>query len=83
MTKRSLLHIGLLACIVLLGTSVSSDPVWAQRKQPAEGTLQQRKDCADDARMVCGRFIPDVARITECMTANKRQLSPQCRRHFR
>jgi hypothetical protein len=40
-------------------------------------------DCADDARMVCGRFIPDVARITQCMTANKRQLSPQCRRHFR
>lgn len=82
MTKRSLLHIGLLACIVV-GTTVSSEPVWAQRKQPAEGTLQQRKDCADDARMVCGRFIPDVARITQCMTENKPQLSPQCRRHFR
>jgi hypothetical protein len=83
MTKRTLSGIGILASLVVLGMTMSSDPVWAQRKQPAEGTLQQRKDCADDARMVCGRFIPDVARITQCMKANKRQLSPQCRRHFR
>jgi hypothetical protein len=82
MTKRSVSNIGIIASLVLLGITVSSDPVWA-RKQPAEGTLQQRKDCADDARMVCGRFIPDVARITQCMQANKWQLSPQCRRHFR
>jgi hypothetical protein len=69
---------------VLLAMTVASDTGWAARsRQPADGTLQQRKDCADDARMVCGRFIPDVARITQCMTANKRQLSPQCRRHFR
>lgn len=83
MTKRPLSNIGLVTTLLLLGITGSSEPAWAQRKQPAEGTLQQRKDCADDARMVCGRFIPDVARITQCMTANKRQLSPQCRRHFR
>jgi hypothetical protein len=63
--------------------TVTSDIAQAQGRQPADGTLQQRKDCADDARMVCGRFIPDVARITQCMKANKRQLTPQCRRHFR
>lgn len=83
MTTSTFSNLCFLAGLVLLGVTVSSDPVWAQRKQPADGTLQQRKDCADDARMVCGRFIPDVARITQCMTANKKQLTPQCRRHFR
>lgn len=69
--------------LVLLATIATSDMGFAQSRQPAEGTRQQRMDCADDARMVCGRFIPDVDRITQCMTANKRQLTPQCRRHFR
>jgi hypothetical protein len=74
---------GIFASLVLLGMTVTLDAAQAQGRQPADGTLQQRKDCADDARMVCGRFIPDVARITQCMKANKRQLTPQCRRHFR
>jgi len=82
MTIKTMSNVGLFAGLVLLGIAASSDTVLAQGK-PSQGTLQQRKDCADDARMVCGRFIPDVARITQCMTANKRQLSPQCRRHFR
>jgi hypothetical protein len=82
MTLRKVSTLCLLAGLALLATAVLSADGWA-RRQPAEGTLQQRKDCADDARMVCGRFIPDVARITQCMTANQRQLSPQCRRHFR
>jgi hypothetical protein len=76
-------NVCLVAGLALLSTIVASDTGFARSRQPADGTLQQRKDCADDARMVCGRFIPDVARITQCMTANKRQLSPQCRRHFR
>jgi hypothetical protein len=59
------------------------DAGWARTAQQSQGTRQQRMDCADDARMVCSRFIPNVDQITRCMTANKRQLSPQCRRHFR
>ena len=55
--------------------------LWQARA--AVGQVVFRLFGADDARMVCGRFIPDVARITQCMQANKRQLSPQCRRHFR
>lgn len=81
MTIRKVFRFGLLlAGVALFATTAASSDGWAQA---AQGTLQQRKDCADDARMVCGRFIPDVARITQCMKANKRQLSPQCRRHFR
>jgi len=83
MTTRIISKLCFVAGLILLATAVLSDTGWARSRQPVDGTLQQRKDCADDARMVCGRFIPDVARITQCMTANKRQLSPQCRRHFR
>ena len=69
--------------LALLAIVIAAESGWARSAQPAEGTRQQRMDCADDARFVCGRFIPDVERITACMKANKRQLSPQCRRHFR
>lgn len=79
MIKSKTLGVFLFAGAVLLGLIAASTDGFAQ----SQGTRQQRMDCADDARMVCGRFIPDVARITQCMTANKRQLSPQCRRHFR
>jgi hypothetical protein len=73
----------LVAGLALSALVLAAESGWAQRAQPSQGTKQQRMDCADDARMVCGRFIPDVARITACMEANRRQLSPQCRRHFR
>jgi hypothetical protein len=75
----------LVAALATAAMVIAADDGWARRAQPvqpAEGTRQQRMDCADDARFVCGRFIPDVERITACMKANKRQLSPQCRRHF-
>jgi len=72
-----------IAGLALLAIGFASENALAQRAQPSQGTKQQRMDCADDARMVCGRFIPDVARITACMETNRRQLSPQCRRHFR
>jgi hypothetical protein len=83
MTKNIAMQSFALAIITLVITSASSGTGWARSNQPADGTRQQRMDCADDARMVCGRFIPDVERITRCMETNKRQLSPQCRRHFR
>lgn len=75
---------GVAIAIMALGAlCLGSGAGWARSSQPADGTRQQRMDCADDARMVCGRFIPDVDRITRCMETNRRQLSPQCRRHFR
>ena len=73
----------LIAGLALSAIVFATETGWAQRAQPSQGTRQQRMDCADDARFVCSRFIPDVERITACMQANKRQLSPQCRRHFR
>jgi type II secretory pathway component PulL len=49
----------------------------------ASGTPEQRRACRADAKKFCRQFIPDVPRITACMEANKRNLSPACRAQFR
>jgi hypothetical protein len=38
-----------------------------------------RQACTPDAMRLCNQFIPDEAKITSCMMAKKRQLSPECR----
>jgi len=38
-----------------------------------------RQACTPDAMRLCSAVIPDVARITACMKANRSQLSPACR----
>jgi hypothetical protein len=45
----------------------------------AQGTPEQRAACQGDAQRLCGQFIPDVDRITACMVANRRYVSPSCR----
>jgi len=37
-----------------------------------------RDACRSDALRLCGQFVPDVERITECMTARFKEVSPQC-----
>jgi hypothetical protein len=44
-----------------------------------EPTAEQREACTGDAFRLCSSAIPDVARITACMAANKASLSPRCR----
>ena len=48
----------------------------------AQGTPEQRAACEGDAQRLCGQFIPDVNRITACMTQNRRYLSARCRAAF-
>jgi hypothetical protein len=38
-----------------------------------------RQACTPDAMRLCSDFIPDVAKITSCMTAKRALLSPECR----
>jgi hypothetical protein len=45
----------------------------------AQGTDAQRQACTPDAMRLCSDVIPDVARVTACMKAKYRQLSPACR----
>lgn len=44
---------------------------------------EQQQACTPDAMRLCGQFVPDVDRITACMSANRALLSPPCRMYFR
>ena len=47
-----------------------------------KGTPEQRAACQGDAQRLCGQYVPDVDRITACMSAKRRYLSPGCRAVF-
>jgi hypothetical protein len=42
-------------------------------------TPDQQQRCQGDAMRLCGEFIPDVDRITACMSAKYSQLSDGCK----
>ena len=48
---------GLIAVAVIAG----AEPAFAQ------GTEQEREACTPDAWRLCGQFIPDADRITDCL----------------
>ena len=52
-------------------------------KSQAQGTPEQRWACQQDAFKFCSGEIPNVPRITACMTKNVKKLSPACRAQFK
>ena len=71
------LHLRLLTiAAALFGFALMSLPAAAQ------GTPEQRQSCEGDAQRLCGQYIPDVDRITACMSQKRRYLSPRCRAVF-
>ena len=60
----------------LFGIALMSVPAAAQ------GTPEQRAACQGDAQRLCGQYVPDVDRITACMSQKRRYLSPRCRAVF-
>jgi hypothetical protein len=60
----------------LLGVALMSLPALAQ------GTPEQRAACENDAMRLCQQYVPDVDRITACMSRHRAQLSPRCRAFF-
>jgi len=42
-------------------------------------TPKQRAACEPDAMRLCNQYIPDVQRVSACMSAYRRYLSPACR----
>ena len=66
------------SCGMLLGLALTA----AASPAAAQGTPEQRAACENDAMRLCGQFVPDVQRITACMRAKRRQLSPRCRAVF-
>ena len=45
-------------------------------------SAQQQQLCTGDAMRLCGQYIPDVDRITACMTERYSQLSDGCKAVF-
>jgi hypothetical protein len=50
--------------------------------QENRGTPEQRAACAPDAFRLCTGFIPDPARVEQCLRENKSDLSDACRSVF-
>ncbi len=45
----------------------------------AQGTPEEQQACTGDAMRLCSDVMPDVAKITKCMSAKYSQLSAPCR----
>jgi hypothetical protein len=45
-------------------------------------TAEQQQLCTDDAFRLCSSDIPDVDRVTACMTRHKAELSAACKSVF-
>jgi hypothetical protein len=71
LTYLAAITIGVLVTVALIG------------KSQAEGTPEQRWACEQDAFKFCGNEIPNVPRITACMTKNIKKLNPACRAQFK
>ena len=75
-TARLNLRAGLSAAIGLLLTFASL-PAAAQQWTP-----KQRAACEPDAMRLCNQYVPDVQRVSSCLSAYRRYLSPACRAVF-
>jgi type II secretory pathway component PulL len=62
----------------LLGLALAfASPAAAQQWSP-----EQRAACEPDAMRLCNQFVPDVQRVSACMSHYRRYLSPACRAAF-
>ena len=70
-----MLHV-VVAASLLLMAALASSPALAQ------GSVDQRAACEDEARWLCSNYIPDEGAIKACMLRNLKALSPRCRAMF-
>jgi type II secretory pathway component PulL len=62
----------------LLGLALAfASPAAAQQWSP-----EQRAACEPDAMRLCNQYVPDVQRVSACMSHYRRYLSPACRAAF-
>ena len=45
-------------------------------------TPKQRAACEPDAMRLCNQYVPDVQRVSSCLSAYRRYLSPACRAFY-
>ena len=72
-SKTGRLCIGVLAALLCVTTASA---------QENHGTLEQRAACAPDAFRLCSSYIPDAARVENCLRQRTADLSDACRSVF-
>ena len=72
-TTRALLILATLTASSGLGRATVQEPTLRDKQQAA---------CYEDAMRLCGSFVPDEAKVTACMLARIKQVSPGCRIYF-
>jgi len=82
MNARNRRPFGRLAYCFAVPASLFLMAVLAPAPAAAQGTPEQRAACEGDAMRLCSAHVPDVQRITACMSQNRRNLSPGCRKVF-
>jgi hypothetical protein len=50
---------------------------------PAAAQDRAAELCTPDVMRLCNEFVPDVEKITACMSKKRRQLSPECAAVFK
>ena len=76
---RAALNLRLVTGLALLGLVLT----WASLPARAQQwTPQQRAACEPDAMRLCNQYVPDVQRVSACMSHYRRYLSPACRAVF-
>jgi hypothetical protein len=76
MVPRPIANLALVA-IALGPLTFASLPTAAQQWTP-----KQRAACDPDAMRLCNQYVPDVQRVSDCMSHYRRYLSPACRAVF-
>ena len=72
-------HANVQSCKLLVATAIA----WSVLTSVSFAyTAEQQQLCQGDAMRLCGEFIPDVDRITACMSAKYSQLSDGCKSVF-
>jgi hypothetical protein len=66
-------------CIAVVAALLCATPVAAQENR---GTPEQRAACAPDAFRLCAVYIPNPARVEQCLRQSKSDLSDACRSVF-
>jgi type II secretory pathway component PulL len=75
--QRTLRPVIGLAALFGLALAFASSPAAAQQWTP-----EQRAACEPDAMRLCNQYVPDVQRVSACMSHYRRYLSPACRAAF-
>ena len=75
--RRNLRAVTGLSAALGFALMFAASPAAAQQWTP-----KQRAACEPDAMRLCNQYVPDVQRVSSCLSAYRRYLSPACRAFY-